>query len=101
MAISSPENSCGERTSTSLWLPAPSASRASSRRARMGASCVVTVKVTGAEPRTVLRRHVEAHGVVARHVLRGRPVLRDPLLAGPVHQHDLVVPVVLEVPVGV
>ena len=83
--MSSPEYSCGERTSTSL-VCLSSASRTSSRlRAN----------------RVVARLGVERRGRVRRHVGGRRAALADPLLARTVEQLDVVVPVVLEVPVGV
>ena len=63
MAISSPENSCGERTSTSLWLLAPRASITSSRFARIASSSVLTVNFADLNPGTscVVGRFSEIH----------------------------------------
>ena len=51
--------------------------------------------------RVVARLRAELLRLVARQVAARRPALRDPLLARAVHELDVVVPVVPEVPVGV
>src|SRR3954465_12921228 len=93
--MSSPENSCGERTSTSLVL-ASSASPTSSRLARIASSPDWASKLAAAWGGTS-----GAGGRRGGALGGGGPALADPLLARAVEQPDVVVAVVLQVPVGV
>ena len=83
--MSSPEYSCGERTSTSL---------------RVGVQRREDLVALGAD-RVVAGLGGEGRGRVAGHVGGRRPALADPLLARAVDELDVVVAVVLQVPVRV